>query len=199
MSERERWVVYPLLFLALGAAIRDKVLHAVETDELHCKRIFCEQVIADDVRSNRQVAGQLTSEAIVTGDVLCGTMSVLDPDDQKRFLAQLGVATSPGADGKPRRVGRLLLTDSEGAEIFGLADDFLQMRNIRCESVTITDPESPQVVLAKLGFAQLKAADGPETGKRVGVLALNNQEVVNVLGLPNVPQAEQSSSGLRPE
>ena len=25
MTERERWIVYPLLFLALGAALRDKL------------------------------------------------------------------------------------------------------------------------------------------------------------------------------
>lgn len=31
MSERERWVIYPLLFLALGVALRDKVMHRVET------------------------------------------------------------------------------------------------------------------------------------------------------------------------
>ena len=29
MSERERWIVYPLLLFALGAAIRDKLMQRV--------------------------------------------------------------------------------------------------------------------------------------------------------------------------
>jgi hypothetical protein len=44
MSERERWIVYPLLFLALGASLRDKLFDRTTT-----KRIVCEEltVIAD--------------------------------------------------------------------------------------------------------------------------------------------------------
>ena len=31
MTERERWIVYPLLFLALGAALRDKLVDRTTT------------------------------------------------------------------------------------------------------------------------------------------------------------------------
>ena len=38
MSDRERWIIYPLLFLALGAALRDKLTQAVEVDRIKCKQ-----------------------------------------------------------------------------------------------------------------------------------------------------------------
>jgi hypothetical protein len=43
MTERERWVVYPLLFLALGAALRDKVV-----DRTISKSIRCQELIVVD-------------------------------------------------------------------------------------------------------------------------------------------------------
>jgi hypothetical protein len=43
MSERERWIVYPLLFLALGAALRDKLADSTTT-----KRIVCQELTVID-------------------------------------------------------------------------------------------------------------------------------------------------------
>ncbi len=40
MSERERWIVYPLLFLALGAALRDKLAKQTRTKQLVCEQLF---------------------------------------------------------------------------------------------------------------------------------------------------------------
>ena len=39
MSERERWIVYPLLFFALGAGLRDKLLQRVESKEVICESL----------------------------------------------------------------------------------------------------------------------------------------------------------------
>ncbi len=39
MSERERWIVYPLIFFALGAAVRDKILQRVEAKEIICESV----------------------------------------------------------------------------------------------------------------------------------------------------------------
>jgi hypothetical protein len=39
MSERERWIVYPLLMFALGAAIRDKLMDRVEAKEIRCESL----------------------------------------------------------------------------------------------------------------------------------------------------------------
>jgi hypothetical protein len=39
MTERERWVVYPLLFLALGAALRDKLVDRTITKSIVCQEL----------------------------------------------------------------------------------------------------------------------------------------------------------------
>jgi hypothetical protein len=39
MSERERWIVYPLLLFALGAAVRDKLVQRVESKEIRCESL----------------------------------------------------------------------------------------------------------------------------------------------------------------
>ena len=40
MSERERWIVYPLLFLALGAALRDKLVDRTTTKSIVCQELL---------------------------------------------------------------------------------------------------------------------------------------------------------------
>jgi hypothetical protein len=40
MSERERWIVYPLLFLALGAALRDKLINSTESQRVKCQGLM---------------------------------------------------------------------------------------------------------------------------------------------------------------
>ncbi len=40
MSERERWIIYPLLFFALGAAVRDKMLHRIDAKEIYCESLM---------------------------------------------------------------------------------------------------------------------------------------------------------------
>src|SRR5262245_51153411 len=49
MTERERWIVYPLLFLALGAALRDKLVDRTVT-----KRIVCQELSIEDDDSDGQ-------------------------------------------------------------------------------------------------------------------------------------------------
>ena len=39
MSERERWIVYPLLMFALGAAVRDKLMQRVDSKEIRCESL----------------------------------------------------------------------------------------------------------------------------------------------------------------
>ena len=54
MSERERWVVYPLLFLALGASLRDKLVDRTTT-----KRIVCQELRIEDEAIGNQPARTL--------------------------------------------------------------------------------------------------------------------------------------------
>jgi hypothetical protein len=45
MSERERWIVYPLLFLALGAGLRDKLVDRTLSKDIVCQRLT---IVGDD-------------------------------------------------------------------------------------------------------------------------------------------------------
>jgi len=44
MSQRERWIVYPLLFLALGIALRDKMSGTIDTGTIVCERVLCQRL-----------------------------------------------------------------------------------------------------------------------------------------------------------
>jgi hypothetical protein len=50
MSERERWIIYPLLFLALGAALRDKLIDTTMSRKIVCQEL----IVADDSRPNHE-------------------------------------------------------------------------------------------------------------------------------------------------
>ena len=94
MSERERWVVYPLLFLALGVALRDKLLHRiellhhVESREIVCRdlrivgdqgrvflRINADGLTADDQTTLRLRGAKLEAAEISAIDVLAENMA----------------------------------------------------------------------------------------------------------------------------
>jgi hypothetical protein len=44
MSSRERWIVYPLLFLALGLTMRPKLGEAPEHDQVYFGDIHCRTI-----------------------------------------------------------------------------------------------------------------------------------------------------------
>jgi hypothetical protein len=50
MTERERWVVYPLLFLALGASLRDKLIDRTTSRVIVCQEL---QVVDEDITGRR--------------------------------------------------------------------------------------------------------------------------------------------------
>jgi hypothetical protein len=80
MSERERWIVYPLLMFALGAAVRDKLLQRVESKEIRCESLQ----IVDHQDPDRPLA-QLTFKRAINNDPTqladrVGALQLLDSD-----------------------------------------------------------------------------------------------------------------------
>jgi hypothetical protein len=55
MTERERWVVYPLLFLALGAALRDKLFDRTFTKSIVCQELTVLEEEPNGVRILAQI------------------------------------------------------------------------------------------------------------------------------------------------
>ncbi len=94
MSTRERWIVYPLLFLALGAALRDKVIGKIEIPRFVCGRL--------DVR------GLTRCEAVECGQSVCQELLVLGPTGQPVVVAgansqaaNSGIIKTLSSDGRP--------------------------------------------------------------------------------------------------
>ena len=95
MSERERWVVYPLLFLALGAALRDKIFNLTQS-----QTVVCESLAADRIHTKYLAADQI----IYGGRPLNpGGGAALSPAQLLRLLQSLGVLReqSPQPDVAP--------------------------------------------------------------------------------------------------
>lgn len=81
MSERERWIVYPLIFFALGAAIRDKLIQRVET-----KEVVCESLRVVDSRDPYRTLAELTFDRVRSND----------PNSPSVNAAELFLADSEG-------------------------------------------------------------------------------------------------------
>ena len=62
MSERERWIVYPLLFLALGASLRDKLFNLTQS-----QKVVCESLAVFKDGDPRQPLALLGSERLLRG------------------------------------------------------------------------------------------------------------------------------------
>ncbi|HEX4412508.1 MAG TPA: hypothetical protein VH107_02695 [Lacipirellulaceae bacterium] len=71
MSDRERWIIYPLLFLALGAALRDKFVEPTVRKSIVCQELT---VVDDDVpgQEGARILAKIgpNSEAAGSGVVL---------------------------------------------------------------------------------------------------------------------------------
>jgi hypothetical protein len=61
MSSRERWTVYPLLFLTLGIAMTDKVTRTVDTDQVVCRSLL----VTDRLGKPQVVVGMNEAGGIV--------------------------------------------------------------------------------------------------------------------------------------
>ncbi len=61
MSNRERWTVYPLLFLTLGIALKDKITKQTDTDTVFCKSL---------VVTNRQRVPQVVVSSSPAGGIV---------------------------------------------------------------------------------------------------------------------------------
>lgn len=97
MSTRERWIVYPLLFLALGLALRDKVLP--RTRPLRAATVEVDRLVVHEL---------LAATAVDALRVQCRGLAVTAPDGRP----QVQLLTTPrgGMVRAIDRDGRLLLT-----------------------------------------------------------------------------------------
>jgi hypothetical protein len=110
MTERERWIVYPLLFLALGAALRDKLVDRTTTKSIVCQELTIVDEEVPGLHSQRTLA-KIGTIKVPTGGKsvgyiqLNGDVTIVDDDLARnpppRVLAKLGrsdpLPTAPSA------------------------------------------------------------------------------------------------------
>jgi hypothetical protein len=129
MTERERWTVYPLLFLALGVALKDKMVRSVNTDEVHAKKVVCSELVVTSPGSNKQVR-LASGEVFATGDMkapalICNAMVIAGANGKEAVTASSnefgGFVRTTGVHsgvmsflGNTDRFAGLLIQDSQG-------------------------------------------------------------------------------------
>ncbi|QDT00701.1 hypothetical protein [Adhaeretor mobilis] len=174
MTDRERWIVYPLIFFALGAAIRDKLFRHVAS-----KEVVCERLVADEIHC--------------IGGINCRNVMVVDRDDPRLVLVQLGQGVKqPGDGGDASSLGLLVLRDSKGEAICGVTNDSLYVKSVVCESAQVVASRQSKTPLIQLGSV---AAHDNRTGRtgEVGILSVNNQSYYGAPGqqfTPIVPRPQ---------
>ena len=80
MSERERWIIYPLLFLALGAALRDKLAKQTRSENVVCQKIH---LVDDQGRKQAELSGN--SFQLGTANVRCASIQATQVNAQRLF------------------------------------------------------------------------------------------------------------------
>jgi len=73
MTDRERWTVYPLLFLALGVSLKDKLTSTVNT-----KNLVCNSLQVNDPKTNSRVS--VDGHAVRGTNIVCRTLVVSDAE-----------------------------------------------------------------------------------------------------------------------
>jgi hypothetical protein len=142
MTERERWIVYPLLFLALGTSLRGKL--GLAEDEIAAKKIvivdadgkptilFKDGVVTakkveetEPLKAKQVIIKDMVCEnllvqknAIVNNEILSrrnisGEIAVVDPRNENVIIARIGKSPS-GASGS------LVLSSSNGSPVIGM-------------------------------------------------------------------------------
>lgn len=108
MTERERWVVYPLLFLALGAALRDKLVDRTTTKSIVCQELNVvdeettgrqsPRVLARIGRTNSKSGGEAAGVLLINGGV-----EIVDRDlaSIPRPLSQIRIGRTDPSPGAP--------------------------------------------------------------------------------------------------
>jgi hypothetical protein len=121
MSTRERWIVYPLLFMTLGIAMRDKVVPPAqlgnfrlqfEAGEISCDRLQCHTLLVNGPNGQPVVAAgaDATSRA--------GTVETFAANGMP--LVRLFSNAAGGVVATLGRAGRLGLTLGDTGQNFGL-------------------------------------------------------------------------------
>jgi hypothetical protein len=92
MTDRERWTIYPLIFLTLGIALKDKL---VEVVDLQCRNLICNALVVTDQKGSQR--------AVVSSDAEGGYVRTRGTKNGLTVIL-----------GNTERLGGLMFVDSKG-------------------------------------------------------------------------------------
>ena len=98
MSNRERWIIYPLVFFALAAALRDKISSSVTADFIRCRTLE----VTEQIQCKGHVSAGGVYASSLTGDnIQAQKLAILDR--HRRVTVEIGtLIAKTGEDDKGR-------------------------------------------------------------------------------------------------
>jgi hypothetical protein len=174
MTERERWIIYPLLLLALGVSLRDRLVKTAPPAQ------------SDTARVQRE---ELRAQRIVQCEELRTHRIVVVEPKQSRPCMVLDTAPetqTPGA----LHCGRIELSDSAGRHQTAIARGKIQSDVLAGHELFAVDP-----------FGQVRAAigsraDGPSDGKSARPATSGVVQVFSHNGVPAVHLGADAEGGV---
>lgn len=125
MTDRERWTVYPLLFLALGVAMRDKILEVVAVDNVRCESLVCNALVVADEQGKQQLLVSSSAGGVQCHNLFCDALIATNAEGQQQVVISSnptgGIVQTRGNDGRPNVVisSGLLFVDEAGRLLSG--------------------------------------------------------------------------------
>ena len=164
MTSRERWILYPLLFLTLGIVMRDKVL---PQSHFHAQEITAyREIEADRIRCNQLEVGTIQSQALViTGPSGAGRIQMRVVPGGGGWIEVIG------AGGKPLLVAGANESGDSGMIELSRADGTpqVQLWSQSSGGVVTTADDNGDIWLAMGHFGPSYGvfAESPRLGRRV--------------------------------
>jgi hypothetical protein len=125
MSPRERWIVYPLIFLTLGIALRDKLLYRIKTNEVRAQRVICDELLAERLLVNRSTRmNQIECRTLVVQGTNGNPIAVVGAD----AATNNGLIETFSSHGVPQ----IRLQSNEGSGVVTAFDQSGKMVTLGC-------------------------------------------------------------------
>jgi hypothetical protein len=94
MSSRERWIVYPLLFLTFGITMRMALIEKYFPP----KHLQIEEIVANQIRCNdMQSANRIASPSVIAAGVQCEAMQIVGPKGRPTVVVGTDAKTKGGS------------------------------------------------------------------------------------------------------
>jgi hypothetical protein len=119
MSMRERWIVYPLLFMTLGIALRDKV---VPPSSLQVGEVVCDRLVSKQSECQALLVNGPDGRPVVIAKADAATNGGLIETIAGNGMPQVQLISTPngGRVATVGRAGRLLLFLGDTGQDFGV-------------------------------------------------------------------------------